>query len=63
MQPAGTLEEAVGQLQRSVAARAAAKDDRHELVVAERRDAEPLQLFAWPIVLRDLFHSAILKCS
>ena len=63
MQSAGAFEQPVGQLERVALARAAAKDDRDQLVVAERGDAEPLQLLARPIVLGDFFHSDILKSS
>ena len=61
VQSAGALEDAVGQFERAAFARAAAENDRHQFVVAERGDAEALQLLARPIVLGELFHSAILK--
>ncbi len=35
---------------------AAAKHERHELVVAQRRRSVPLQLLAWTIVRRQFFH-------
>ena len=56
VQPAGRLEQMVGQRQRVAAARAAAEHERQQLVVAESGGAEPLQLLARAIVRGDIFH-------
>ena len=63
VQSARAFEQPVRQFERVALARAAAEHDRDQLVVAERGDAEPLQLLARPIVLGDFFHCDILKSS
>ena len=50
-------EHRVGQIQRAGVRAAVPEHDRQQLVVAERAGAEPLELFARPIVRRDGLHA------
>ena len=52
VQPAVNLQELVCQAKRSGTARSASEDERHQLVVAERPRATPLELLARSIVER-----------
>jgi hypothetical protein len=61
VQSACALQDAIRQFERATFARAAAENDGHQFVVAERGHTEALQLLARSIVLRELFHGAILK--
>ena len=57
LEPTRAFEQPIGELQRVELTGTAAEDDRDQLVVAERRDAETFQLLAGAIVWSNVFHS------
>jgi hypothetical protein len=56
VEPSHRLQHGIGKGQCVAASRSASKDDCEQLVVAESRRAEALQLLARPVVRRDRFH-------
>ena len=56
VQSAHELDQPIGQIERTAAAQPTAEDERQQLVVAEPRRPEPLELFARAVVWRNIFH-------
>ena len=63
VQPARAFQQPVRQLEGAAFAATRFQNDRDEFVVTERRRAETLQFFAWPIVRCDILHFDILNLS